>query len=872
MNPLIKKSRANNTTMQYRHFFALIFIGLLTACKAEIKPHYLSQAELDAMANTMQLKVAVDNNINVQNCPAEDGGQCHLAHFELTFPVAPTGNSWRIYFSQTSPIQWEDSEEFDIKHINGDLHVIVPKANLIEAGRTYIIPFKGANWLIAESDFMPNYFITADNLQPRIIEATREVQVEGRQLPIMPHVMAINSAQQRKRNAEDNTPFATATYLFDQHESINSQQAVADEQANRIIPKILETEWQSQRLKLHQGLKITQQDQLRFAPAISVLQHQGLEFSPQGIALVLLQVEEKTLAKEGYRLLIEPQSITVSANNDAGLFYGLISLSQLLDRTTKSLPIGQARDLPLYGFRGLHLDIARNFHSKAFVLDMLEQMARYKINKLHLHMADDEGWRLEIPGLPELTDIGGFRCFDLSEQQCLQPQLGSGPFRDTQVNGYLSTEDYIDIVRYANARHIEVIPALDMPGHSRAAVKAMLARYHSFKKREDSGKAEQYLLTDLADSSQYSSIQYYNDNTLNPCISSTYVFIDKVIEEVIKLHEQAAVPLKRYHIGADETAGAWKGSPACQQLIEQNDELDNSEQLTAYFVAKVAHMVSEKGLIPGAWSDGLSHVDPTKLPANVQANIWDTLYWQGHNRAHEFVNRKWDTVLSLPDVLYFDFPYQSDPEEPGYYWGSRYTDSFQVFQFMPENLPAMAQLWDDRMGNAYRSEDTMPLLENNKLTGIQAQLWSETVRSDKTAEYMLFPRLIAFAERAWHLASWVLPYQAGKSYSQQSEDFTETMKKQQLQDWAGFSSSMVRHALPELLETQVAFRLPPPGAIVKEGKLVANSYLTGLKIQYRQAGQDWQDYQQAVTIEGPIELRTSLIDTSHYSRTIRINP
>jgi hexosaminidase len=223
-------------------------------------------------------------------------------------------------------------------------------------------------------------------------------------------------------------------------------------------------------------------------------------------------------------------------------------------------------------------------------------------------------------------------------------------------------------------------------------------------------------------------------------------------------------------------------------------------------------------------------------------------------------------------VLYFDFPYQNDPAEPGYYWGARYTDSFKVFQFMPENLPAMAQLWGNQMGNAYTSVDKIPLLENSKLTGIQAQLWSETVRSDEAAEYMLFPRLLAFAERAWHKANWAVPYQAGKSYSPQGNDFTAAMKEQQLQDWAGFSSSIVRHALPDLLGAKVGFRLPTPGAIVKNGKLMANNYFPGLNIQFREAGKDWQDYQQPVDVKGTIELRTNLSATSHYSRTIRINP
>ncbi|WP_438865344.1 family 20 glycosylhydrolase [Neptunicella sp.] len=834
----------------------------------------LSQAQLNDLADNLVLTVDLKSNVDVANCPSGNQGDCYVAQFNLTFPVDINNDDWTIYFSQTSPIQWDGSDQFNIEHINGDLHTITPISQHYTAGQTYTIPFKGPNWRTAESDFTPNYFIVAEGLEPRTIRSTMEIKEDDRQLARMQHVLPFTSAEQTQRGSKDNTPLATPEYLYDEHAKINSMASVAPDTI-RVIPKLQQANWQQQSVSLQDGLHITVADQHRFAPAIELLKAQGIKLSDNGLSVNLTQVQSSELGAQGYQLVIQPEQINISANGDAGLFYALVSLAQLVQEQQSDselqLTLGDVVDVPRYDFRGLHLDISRNFHSKALILKLLGEMATYKINKLHLHMADDEGWRLEIPGLPELTEIGAYRCFDLTEQHCLLPQLGSGPNKDTSVNGYLTTDDYIDILKYAHARHIEVIPAIDMPGHSRAAVKAMQARYNKFKQSEQTDKAEQYLLSDIDDKSEYSSIQHYNDNTLNPCIPSTYRFIEKVIDEVANMHQKAGVPMRRYHIGADETAGAWNDSPACQKLIAENDDLDSAEQLTPYFIAKVSQIVTEKGLIAGAWSDGLAHVKQDKLPAKMQANIWDALFWQGHNRAQEFANRDWDTVLSLPDMLYFDFPYQKDPKEPGYYWGSRYTDSFQVFQFMPDNLPAHAEIWTDSMGHPYTAKDTTPRDNGKSFTGMQAQFWSETVRADSAVEYMLFPRLIAFAERAWHKADWALPYQAGQTYSSQTHHIDEQSKAAQLQDWAGFSQTMVNYVMPELARNDVLFRLPTPGVKKVDGMLHANSYFNGLTIQYRHADGQWQNYLEPIAADGELEFRTALPELKYYSRYIRIN-
>ncbi|MBC3765712.1 family 20 glycosylhydrolase [Neptunicella marina] len=831
----------------------------------------LDQTQVNTLAKDMDVSLTVKSNVNVENCPSKDNNQCYLAELTLTFPQDINSDDWKIYFSNTSPIAWDGSNEFDITRINGDLHTIVPKLSHYKAGQTYTIPFKGNGWRTAESDFTPNYILVAGDLAPRVIAATQEVKTEDRQIPHMPFITAFETPAQTERGAKDNTPLATADWLYDRHAQINAQMGSATRQSIRVIPKLQQASWQPEHLNTAQGLSLDADTAQRFEAAVELLQDKQIALSDQGIKVNVTQSKQTSLGDQGYKIDVTPQSINITANHDAGVFYALVTLGQVIEQSGNALPLGEVTDVPRYDFRGLHMDISRNFHSKALILKVIKQLGAYKINKLHLHMADDEGWRLEIPGLPELTDVGAYRCFDLSEQSCLSPQLGAGPDKDSPVNGYLTTQDYIDILKYAAARQIEVIPAIDMPGHSRAAVKAMQVRYNKYIQSEQSEKATEFLLSDLDDKSQYSSIQHYNDNTLNPCVDSTYKFIEKIIDEVTKLHQKAGVPLRRYHIGADETAGAWNDSPACKKLIADTDELDSTKQLTPYFVAKVARLVESKGLIAGAWSDGLSHVDAAKLPANTQSNVWDTLFWQGHNGAQEMANRGWDTILSLPDMLYFDFPYQKDPQEPGYYWGSRSTDSFELFEFMPENLPAHAEIWPDNMGNPYTAADKTPKNEGVHFTGIQAQFWSETIRADSTVEYMLFPRLIAFAERAWHTADWALPYRAGQTYSQDSKFFDSDRKADELKDWSGFSHTMVQYVMPALAQDDILFRMPTPGVKNIDGKLHANSYYPGLSIEYKSAdSSEWMTYEQPIDYQPSLLFRSTLAGTDYHSRYIRI--
>jgi hexosaminidase len=506
----------------------------------------------------------------------------------------------------------------------------------------------------------------------------------------------------------------------------------------------------------------------------------------------------------------------------------------------------------------MQYDMGRNFHGKDVTLRLIEQMARYKLNKLHLHLTEDEGWRLEIPGLPELTDIGAKRCFDLTEQTCLLTQLGTGPHASGSGNGYYSTADFIEIIKFASARHIEVVPEIDMPGHARAAVKSMEARYKKLLKAGKKAEAEQYLLSDPLDKSQYITVQSYTDNSINVCLPSTYAFVDKVIYELQQMYRKAGTKLVTFHMGGDEVgAGSWTASPACNALFAKGEQgVAGPADLKPYFVSKVSAITSARGLDLAGWEDGLMY-DPVNTfnrsqfaNKHVLANAWDNIWeWGVADRAYRLANAGYEPILSPATHLYFDHPHEVNPEERGYYWAARYTDIGKVFGFMPDNLYANA----DKTRNGAPIENlealvgrAMPALEKpENLRGMQGQVWTETIRTGAQMEQMIYPRLIPLAERAWHKAEWEgdKPDAAARTA-----------------DWAAFAVQLSVKELPKLAALDGDFYLPPPGGVVDDGKLLANTALPGLAIEFSiDNGLSWNAYtdEHAVS-KSEVLLRTRL--------------
>ncbi|WP_341205562.1 family 20 glycosylhydrolase [uncultured Psychrosphaera sp.] len=879
--------------MKRRYTLILPLLSLvLTGCQPdsiqqnETENSINAESSIADFAKNIEVKYEIITNRSDDNCdPNVVDGLCFQAQIRLTSPVSFNDKDWKIYFSNMGPIQQESSEEFDITHVNGDMHTITPSQSYTGfiAGQTYTIPFRGAFWHLAQTDMMPNYYIVGSDQTPHVLLSTKPQQDAETGLEILPYSIPLTEQDHHfKRTEADNTQPATANWLYKE----NQANYVTRDVTTSILPtpKSVIVDSTDKSLDLKSGLKINLVgiSQEGIAAALSRLKLLGISQSTTGINVTIKN--QPGLEGEAYELIINESEINIEAGSDTGAFYALQSLSSLITPESTVVPLLTVKDEPRFDFRGMHVDVSRNFKSKEFILKVLEQMAAYKLNKFHFHLADDEGWRVEIPGLPELTDIGGYRCHDLTEQNCLLPQLGSGPNRDSHVNGYYTVEDYKEILAFATARHIQVIPSMDMPGHSRAAIKAMAARHNKLMSQGKTQLANQYVLHDVEDSTVYSSVQFYNDNTINACMDSSYDFIGKVVDELTNMHEQAKNKLTRYHIGADETAGAWLESTACKKLLKDNvTGIESAEDIAAYFVERVSRLLAKRGIEAAGWNDGMGHTKKERMPEVVQSNAWTPLMWGGHKAAHEQVNRGWEVVISTPETLYFDFPYEADSKERGYYWASRHINSHKVFNFMPENLPANAEFMKDREENAFVSDDTVQTNDKGEIThkpmekgkgfvGMQGQFWSESVRTDDQASYMIFPRLYALAERAWHKADWELDYDYdGKKYSQDTSYITDEMYKNRDLDWQRFSNHIATKTLYKAELSDLYYRLPTVGAVIENGVLRANTTFVGVLIEYKDADTGWTKYTGEVEVNTPVFVRTISINGRRKGRALAVN-
>lgn len=840
--------------MRLSKLFAASVFGLALTSTA----HAADQTQVDAFAAHLGYKFSVLTNHTTDNCTPP--ANCFLTEMTLTLPDTVPEGAWTLYVGLPAKLTGVANDDFDFTHLNGDIYRLTPKpGRTLKAGATYRIRAVGLGHFESPYFVLPNVYVTIDGLKPAVIAATRPVSDPETGEERLPFVTPFtDEAALAHASARDQTQWLTPQKAY----ALNaSRQSATGRPEFGILPTPATIRHlPGKPLDLTRGIALTLKglDQAAVTNALKTF-----NLNAKGVP-VGVTVDGKG-APESYRLTAAKGRIAITAADTSGAFYALQSLAQESDWDHGHLKPLKIEDAPRYGFRGVHIDLARNFQGKAYVLKTIAVMGEYKLNRLHLHLADDEGWRVQIDGLPELTEIGSRRCFDLAEDQCLMPQLGAGPVPDVPVNGYLTRADYIEILKAAAANHIEVIPSFDMPGHSRAAVRSMEARYRKLMAAGQTEAASEYRLVDPEDASVYASIQNYSDNTLNVCEPSTYHFVEKIIDTIAQYHREAGVPLKKYHIGGDETAGAWKASPACEAM--KTAQHLTTEQLAPYFLQHVIADLKAKGIEPAAWGDGLAHVDPAAIAGSVQSNAWGLLLAGAVPDTHRQINAGWQVVMSSPEALYLDMPYAPDPNERGYDWASRGTDLFKVFAFLPDNLPANAVLMTDLDGRGVTIADTVPLAAGHHVEGMQGQLWSETVRSPQIADYMLFPRTLALAERAWHTAAWEPAYVPGKSYSYGDGSIDAAAMNA---DWSSFEARLAP-ALVRLTRDGVAYRMPVPGAVIHGGKLEANLSMQGPVILYKAGGAGWKTYTAPVAVSGPVEVRSATADGKRLGRVVEVS-
>lgn len=399
--------------------------------------------------------------------------------------------------------------------------------------------------------------------------------------------------------------------------------------------------------------------------------------------------ELSELPAEGYRLRIDGDGVQLDARTEAGLFYGKQTLLQLL--TPEGLPYVDITDAPRFAYRGLHLDVSRHFFPKEEVMKIMNAMAYYKLNTLHLHLTDAAGWRIQIDKYPKLTSEAAYRTesdwrkwWDSSTDRKYLTEGTPGAY-----GGYYTKEDIRDILAYAKEKHINVIPEIEFPGHSEEV-------FIAYPELCCAGKP-------------YTSSDF--------CIGNpkSFQFMEDVLTEVMELF-----PSEYIHVGGDEASkAAWKKCPKCQALMKR-EHLKDVNELQSYMIHHADSFLTSKGRKMIGWDEimegGLS----------PQATV---MSWRGESAGFQTARMGQDVVMTPGNYLYFDF-YQADPRKQPFAIGG-YTPIRKVYSYNP--LPA----------------DSLTAEEAKHLLGVQANTWTEYITTPEHLEYMMFPRALAVAEIGW---------------------------------------------------------------------------------------------------------------------------
>lgn len=425
--------------------------------------------------------------------------------------------------------------------------------------------------------------------------------------------------------------------------------------------------------------------------------------SNRGIHFVINRTFNNTLGNEGYILDVKPSRIDISANKPAGLFYGMQTLMQLLPQEIESpvrtmqdnwvVPCLKIIDYPRFGWRGLMLDVSRHFFPKEMVIKYIDQLAKYKLNVFHWHLTDDQGWRIEIKSLPKLTEIGAWRAPRMGLWWTQEPQA---PGEEPTYGGYYTQEDIREVVRYAQQRFVTIVPEIDVPGHSLAALAA-------YPELSCTGGPFHVNVGN--------NFYRKEDNALCPGNEQTFEFMDKVLGEVATLF-----PGEYIHIGGDECfKGFWSNCEKCKKRMS-DEKLKAVGELQSYFVKRMVKIVQSKNKKLLGWDEILEGGLATE--ATVMS-------WRGMQNGLKAAKMNHHVVMTPTTNCYLDL-YQGDPaiEPPTY---SMLTlSSCYDFDPVPKGI----------------SDSTMIL-------GGQGNLWTEAVPNYRHAEYMTWPRAMALAEVFW---------------------------------------------------------------------------------------------------------------------------
>jgi len=777
---------------------------------------------------------------------------------------------WALYYNQQGlgVIEKSVTGNVSIKHINGDLLRITPKEGFsLEPGSSVEISYRKPGSMILKSEApLHPYMVYGDPGK----KSTKAVSIDNYTILPFPQLDKFYPPAM-------GIVLPDAAWVYEQNSMVY---LLPPEETGKVLPTPSKLKVSGATVSLDENVKLKYQDGLEEeADYLSGLLEQLMGKAPEVLEStgssqgdIVLALDSRMKAKEAYHLVSGPGSgIVIEGGSKTGVFYGIQSLLSLLPVDLWSKPQStiefascEISDQPAFEYRGLHLDIARNFIEPGDIKKLIRIMAYYKMNKLHLHMTDDEGWRLEIPSLPELTEVGAHRGHTINERDHLIPAYGSGPDPSPEGNhgsGYLSRDTFIELLLFAHAHHIEVIPEINFPGHARAAIYAMEARYDRLMAEGKQEEAEKYRLIDPDDASVYNSAQNFNDNVICVCSEGPYRLYETVVDEVIGMYKEAGLTLKILHTGGDEVpGGVWKGSPICQAFLKEHPEIGRFENLQAYYGSRLFEILKKRNLVMAGWeeivmkknSEGVWIPNPEFVGSDMLPYVWNSTY-ANLDLGNRLANAGFPVILCNVNNFYFDLAYTHHPADRGLYWGG-FVNTRSSFDFIPYDV--FKSTVADKWGNPYNPEtafegkEALKKESHSRILGLQAELWSETVKGGSMAESRYLPKLIGFAERAWvGQASWGM--------IENPQEREAALNK----DWNRFANMVGQREMPRLdyIFGGFNYRIPPPGALVIDGMLHVNIDFPGLVIRYSTDGGEPDVnspvYSVPVEVSGKVKIR-----------------
>jgi hexosaminidase len=771
---------------------------------------------------------------------------------------------WTIYYNANRDVIKNPVEQpLETYRIHGDLFYLKPTASFkgLKPGESIQIEGIGGAWAFNISDAPAGYYLVWDNAPQQAHSITKTT------------ASAPSDINKFKRSPNQVNDQVTPEMVFEQNKSITD---ITEEKLPRIFPTPVSYQAAAGSFVINPQTTIHSDPQLNqeaayLAAELGSLIGKPLQLSEKGEINLAI---DKTISGEGYAMEVNSKGIKITAGDAEGIFYGIQSLKSMVptyawksNSGSIAIPCASVKDAPRFGYRGLHIDVARNFQTKEQVMRMLNWMALYKLNKLHFHFSEDDAWRVEIAALPELTTVGVQRGHTLDSKSHTPSSYGSGGDLNNVQSSFYSRQDYIEILRFAKSRHIQVIPEIETPGHARAAIKAMDARYRKLMQEGKEADAKAYLLSDPDDKSEYLSAQNFKDNVMCVAQPGVYNFIATTVDAFISMHNEAGMPLKTIHVGGDEVPqGVWEKSPIAQNLLKSlpTDRYKQTSDLWIYYWEKVNQILKERNLYVSGWEeigmreskvDGnrVMMVNPEFANNNFHTYVWNTVIgWGAEDLPYRLANGGYKVILCPVSNLYFDLAYQKDFQEVGYYWGG-FVDIDKPYYFIPYDY--LKNTTVDRFGvpvdpKVLQGKDKLTDYGKSNILGIQGELWSENIRTAADLEYLAFPKLLGLAERAWAAdPEWA---------TTKDGELSKTLYKKA---WNEFVNVVGKRELPKLNHYQggASFRIPTVGAKLIDGAVHANIQLPGMTIRFTTDGSEPTAssvvYSQPIATKGLIRFR-----------------